>query len=128
MPSVEQIMATVTEYASRLTTGTSADIAALYAEDATVEDPVGGEVRRGRAAIAAFYSPLDAVDNRAELLAVRASGNAVAFHMRVTTTTPDQMIVVEPIDVMTFDEQGLITGMRAFWSPGDVVVDESPRA
>lgn len=128
MPSVEQITATVAEYASRLSTGTSADIAALYAEDATIEDPVGAEVRKGREAIAAFYSPLDAVDNRAELLAVRASGDAAAFHMRVTTRTPEQVITVEPIDVMTFDERGLITGMRAFWNPGDVVVHESPRA
>ncbi len=31
------------------------DIAALYAEDATVEDPVGGEVHIGRQAIRGFY-------------------------------------------------------------------------
>ncbi|MEU2176965.1 nuclear transport factor 2 family protein [Nocardia sp. NPDC019219] len=122
MSSVEQITAVVREYVSRLSTGTSADIAALYADDATVEDPVGGEVRRGRDAIAAFYGPLDSVDNSAELLVIRASDTWAAFHMRVTTTTPDQVITVEPIDVMTFDTDGRITSMRAFWSPGDFVI------
>nr|WP_280493380.1 nuclear transport factor 2 family protein [Nocardia asiatica] len=121
MSSVEQITAVVREYVSRLTTGTSTEIAALYAEDATVEDPVGGEVRRGRDALAAFYGPLDAVDNSAELLVIRVSGSSAAFHMRVTTTTHEQVIIVEPIDVMTFDADGHITSMRAFYNPADIV-------
>ncbi|MGK8507121.1 nuclear transport factor 2 family protein [Nocardia asiatica] len=121
MSSVEQITAVVREYVSRLTTGASTEIAALYAEDATVEDPVGGEVRRGRDAITAFYGPLDAVDNSAELLVIRVSGASAAFHMRVTTTTHDQVIIVEPIDVMTFDADGHITSMRAFYNPADIV-------
>ncbi|MFI9411330.1 nuclear transport factor 2 family protein [Nocardia gamkensis] len=121
MLSIEQITATVTEYTSRISTGTSAEIAALYAEDATVEDPVGGEVRAGREAIAAFYSGIDGVDTTMELLTLRVSGNTAGFHFRVTTTLPDRVIIVEPIDVMTFDEQGQITSMRAIWNPADVV-------
>lgn len=121
MSSVEQITAVVREYVSRLTTGTAAEVAALYAEDATVEDPVGAEVRRGRDAITAFYGPLDAVDNSAELLVVRVSDSSAAFHMRVTTTTPGQVIIVEPIDVMTFDADGRITSMRAFYNRADIV-------
>ncbi|WP_040836019.1 nuclear transport factor 2 family protein [Nocardia brevicatena] len=125
MPTVEQLTAAVAEYVRRVGTGTSADIAALYAEDATVEDPVGSPARRGRADIADFYSALDPVDITAELLTVRVSGDTAAFHMRVTTTAGDLVTTIEPIDVMTFDEHGLITSMRAIWSPGDVVVHES---
>ncbi len=125
MPSANEIIASVHEYIRRLGTAASADIAALYAEDATVEDPVGGKIRRGREEISAFYSALDPVDTSAELLRMRASGDQAAFHMRVVTTTPDQVITIEPIDVMTFDEQGLITAMRAFWGPQDVTVAES---
>ncbi|MGV9975584.1 nuclear transport factor 2 family protein [Nocardia beijingensis] len=121
MPSVEQITATITEYAHRISAGTSAEIAALYAQDATVEDPVGAEVRVGREAIAAFYSGLDGVDVTMELLTLRVSGNTAGFHFRVTTILPDRVITVEPIDVMTFDEQGQIASMRAIWNPADVV-------
>lgn len=46
---------------------------------------------------------------------------STTFHMRVVTTTPGQVVTVEPIDVMTFNDEGLITSTRASWSPADVV-------
>ncbi|WP_068268831.1 nuclear transport factor 2 family protein, partial [Aldersonia kunmingensis] len=102
--------------------GTSADIAALYAEDATLEDPVGSEPVVGREAIEKFYSQLDAVQNQTELLTVRVAGNSAAFHFRVSTDTGDQTITIEPIDVMTFDDQARITSMRAYWSQNDIAL------
>ncbi|MEV0354851.1 nuclear transport factor 2 family protein [Nocardia sp. NPDC050697] len=120
MPSVEQITAAVTEYAARISTGTAVEVAALYAEDATLEDPAGSEVRVGREAIAAFYSGLDGVETTMELLTLRVAGDTAAFHFRVTSTLPTGPIVVEPIDVMVFDERGLITSMRAIWNPTDM--------
>lgn len=38
---------------------------------------------------------------------------------RVVTETGSRTTTIEPIDVMTFDEDARITGMRAFWSPED---------
>ncbi|WP_280397121.1 nuclear transport factor 2 family protein [Nocardia carnea] len=121
MPSTAQIAATVAEYVSLLGKGTGKEIGALYDESATLEDPVGGEVRTGRADITTFYSALDNVDTSAELITVRVAGNSAAFHMRVVTTTPDQVVTIEPIDVMTFNDEGLITSTRAYWSPADVI-------
>lgn len=48
------ITATVTTYLDAVARGSSADIAALYAENATLEDPVGSEPRVGKAAITEF--------------------------------------------------------------------------
>ncbi|GAA1033323.1 MULTISPECIES: nuclear transport factor 2 family protein [Amycolatopsis] len=121
MLTIDKITQTVAEYARRLEAGDAAKIAELYAEDATVEDPAGSAVRKGRAAIAAFYSELDGLALTAELLTVRASGDTAAFHLRVITTTEEFVSSIEPIDVMTFDEHGRITSMRAIWSPADVV-------
>lgn len=118
--------ALVIRYLSTISDGTSADIAALYAADARLEDPVGGESRTGRAAIEEFYRGLDGVEATAELLTVRAVGNETAFHFRVTTKLPDAIVVVEPIDVMTFDDTGLITSMRAFWTPADMTMTAPP--
>ncbi len=118
----DDVRTAVSNYLDAVANGTSADIAALYADDATLEDPVGTEPKVGREAIEKFYSALDAVDNRTELLAAKVSGNTAAFHFRVVTETGDQTITVEPIDVMTFDEQARITSMRAVWSAVDMTV------
>lgn len=101
--------------------GTGKEIGALYDESATLEDPVGGEARSGRTDISAFYSALDNVTTTAELITSRVSGNRAALHMRVVTTLPDQVVTIEPIDGMTFNDEGLITSMRAYWSSADVI-------
>ncbi|WP_168698258.1 nuclear transport factor 2 family protein [Gordonia paraffinivorans] len=121
------IQALVTGYLTAISTGRSADIAARYAPDARLEDPVGSEPRVGREQIEEFYRGLDGVDTSAELITLRTAGSEAAFHFRVTTSLPDRTIVIEPIDVMTFDEDGLITSMRAFWSPADVAVTQGDR-
>ncbi len=51
----------VQRYLDTVAGGTADDVAALYAEDATLEDPVGGgEVHIGRQAIAGFYKIMEA--------------------------------------------------------------------
>ncbi|MFC4603871.1 nuclear transport factor 2 family protein [Rhodococcus kronopolitis] len=122
MASADDIRAIVSKYLDAVAGGTSADVAALYAEDATLEDPVGTEPKVGREAIQAFYAALDAVDNTTELITVRVSGNTAAFHFRVVTVAGDKTITIEPIDVMTFDDQARITSMRAIWSTDDMTV------
>ncbi|WP_408896955.1 nuclear transport factor 2 family protein [Nocardioides sp. R1-1] len=113
--------AIVTRYLDLVATARSgADIAALYAADATVEDPVGAPVRRGTDEIAAFYEVLAGRERRTELLALRAAGAEAAFSFRVVSGSGAEQSPIEPIDVMTFDEEGRITSMRAFWSPADV--------
>ena len=116
----ERIRATVNAYLTGVASGTAADIAALYAQDATVEDPVGSEPRVGRAAITEFYGAVEAMKNTTELFTIRISGSNAAFHFRVTSEVGDQIYEVEPIDVMTFGDDGRITSMRAFWAPGDM--------
>ncbi|GII85255.1 steroid Delta-isomerase [Sphaerisporangium siamense] len=120
--STEKITDAVVRYLDAVANGTADDIAACYAPDGTLEDPVGSEPRRGRAAIREFYSGLEGARRRTELLTVRVAGDSAAFHFRVRTELADQTFEVEPIDVMTFDEEQRITSMRAFWSPGDMRV------
>ncbi|WP_063061469.1 nuclear transport factor 2 family protein [Nocardia sienata] len=120
MPEPEQIRAAVHRYLDAVATGTAADIAALYEENATLEDPVGSPSHTGRAAIEKFYGSLESARRSTELLSLRVSGDSAAFGFRVVTETGEQTITVEPIDVMTFDEFARITSMRAFWSAEDI--------
>lgn len=120
LDSTADIKEIVVRYLEAVAAGSAVDIAALYAPDATVEDPVGSEPHRGREAIAQFYKALEGAEVSTELLHLRLAGANAAFHFRVVTEVGDQTITIEPIDVMTFAPDGLITSMRAFWSPEDV--------
>lgn len=120
MPSPEQIADTVNRYISLLARGSADDIAELYADDATVEDPVGGEVHIGRQAIRGFYSATDGLDRECELVTLRVAGNEAAFQFRLTIKAGNGGMLIEPIDVMVFDDDGKVSGMKAYWSADHV--------
>ncbi|WP_245938070.1 nuclear transport factor 2 family protein [Williamsia limnetica] len=114
-------MKVIYKYLATAPMGTGAEIAALYAPGARVEDPVGTAAHVGTDAITAFYDSVRGGERTIELLTLRVAADTAAFHFRVTTVIENTTIVVEPIDVMTFDDQSQITTMRAIWSPADVV-------
>jgi steroid delta-isomerase len=120
MPSAEEITAVVNRYISLVNGGTADEITELYADDATVEDPVGGEVHIGRQAIRGFYSAVDNVQRQCELVTLRVAGHEAAFHFKLTVAAGDSKMVIEPIDVMVFDSEGKISSMKAYWSPESV--------
>lgn len=97
-------------------------IVALYAEDATVEDPVGTEVVQGREAIGKFYAMGIATGAKLKLAApIRGShGNSAAMAFDVELRMPQGSALIRVIDVMSFDDAGRFTSMRAFWAPGDM--------
>ena len=106
-----------------LAAGDAARIVAHYAEDATVEDPVGSEPVRGRAAITAFYQHAVAAGARIELVTpIRAShGRAAAMAFNVRVNTPQGELCIAVIEVLEFDATLKITSMRAYWAPDDVL-------
>ncbi len=120
MPSPEQIADTVNRYISLVAKGSADDIAELYADDATVEDPVGGEVHIGRQAIRGFYSAVENAEREAELVSLRVAGNEAAFQFRLTVIAGEHRMLIEPIDVMVIREDGKVTAMKAYWSADNV--------
>jgi steroid delta-isomerase len=120
MPSAEQINQTVTRYLDFVSTGQPDEIAALYADDATVEDPVGGEVHIGRQAIRGFYGTLENVKAQTEVLTLRALGNEAAFHWTLTIDFGGSGTRIDIISVMTFDDDGNIASMKAYWGQDNV--------
>jgi steroid Delta-isomerase len=117
---VQAITDTVNRYIELVAKGSADDLVELYADDATVEDPVGGEVHIGRRAIHGFYSAVDDVQRECELVSLRVAGNEAAFQFRLTVTAGEHRMLIEPIDVMVFDGRGKIAAMKAYWSAADV--------
>jgi steroid Delta-isomerase len=112
---------TVNRYVELLAKGQADAIADLYATDATVEDPVGGEVHIGRQAIHGFYSNVPGTNNETEVVTLRALGNEVAFFWRLIADLGDGgKTSIEIISVMTFDDDGKIASMKAYWGPDNI--------
>jgi steroid Delta-isomerase len=124
MATADDYAATVNRYLELLATGGADEITALYTDDATIEDPVGSDVRRGRGAVHEFYAAIENLSKETELVTLRAAGNEIAFWWRMTVNAGDSRTRLEPISVMRFDADAKITSMRAFWSPADVAVLE----
>ncbi|WP_137722870.1 nuclear transport factor 2 family protein [Prescottella subtropica] len=119
--SPESIRSTVESYIKAVASGTADDVLALYADGATVEDPVGTPVRTTRESIREFYAIIEPLEQEAELLTLRIAGNTAAFHFRIATKFAGNITEITPIDVMEFDDTGKIVGMRAVWGPEDMV-------
>jgi len=122
MPSPEAITETVNRYLALVATGTADDIVTLYAADATVEDPIGADIRRGHDAIRRFYAGFQDAKKDTELAELRVSGSEAAFFWHLTLHAGDSRTRISPISTMSFDADAKITSMRAFWSPADVQI------
>jgi steroid Delta-isomerase len=121
MPSSpEQNTDTVNRYLELVAAGKVDDVTALYATDATIEDPVGGEVHIGHTAIRGFYAALPP-KGETEVITLRALGHEAAFLWKLTVDFGDAGgMIIEIISVMTFDDEGKIASMKAYWGPENV--------
>src|SRR5215217_838688 len=112
---------TVNRYLDLVSKAQPDEVAALYADDATLEDPVGSEVHIGRPAIRGFYSSIENIKAETEVLTLRALGNEVAFFWTMTVDLgSDTRMRMDIISVMTFDDEGKIASMKAYWGPENV--------
>lgn len=91
-------------------------IVELYAEDGTIEDPIGTDLHIGRDAIRAFYEAAIGAITMKRTGPVRIAGNEAATPVVVFMGSGEKRMAVDIISAMVFDEAGKITSMRAWWS------------
>ena len=123
MPDAEQIRATVQRYTEVFSAGDKEAYVGLFAEGATLEDPVGGEVHQGIEAIRAFWDMTREMTPTIELVItgpVRVAGAEAAFPGEARPSLGDTTMAVPVIDTLAFDEDGKITALRAFWDFADL--------
>jgi len=118
MSAPDQMTAVVDAYVAGFAAADLEAIVSLFADDATVEDPVGSEVRRGKPAIREFYGYSIATGARLELLgAPRCAADYVAFPFAVLLDWEGSKARIEVIDTFRIDDAGKIAEMRAYWGP-----------
>jgi len=123
MVTAAQMREAFEAYASLLSAGDGDAVAALFAEDAWIEDPLGAARHVGREAIAAFYR--GAIERAAPTVRltgpvrVSAVGEAAA-PMQSHSNFGGSPKEIDIIDVFSFDDGGKITSMRAFWGEGNI--------
>ena len=120
MPSPSELRATIESYVEMMCQSDIDGIMALYADDATAEDPVGGDVQQGSEAIKNFYSmtaPLLQVELTGPIC---VAGNECAFPLLAQLTMGDDISYLDATDVLTFNDEGKISRMRAYWNPEEL--------
>ena len=80
-------------------------------------DPVGEPPRKGRAEIAAWWdravAPYEAIIIEPKRITV--NGNEAALSWRIVERQGGKQRAFEGIDIITFDAQGMISEVRAYW-------------
>lgn len=116
MPGREQLVEACQSYIAAVGGGDVEAVMALFAADARQEDPVGSEPNVGTAAIRAFFEASAQVPMRTTRYGpVTVTGNRAVFQLVVSIDGGDggwfEMLFS---DVVTFDEDGLITEILGF--------------
>ena len=120
MPTPDEMRSALQSYIKFMCESDIDGIMALYADDAEVEDPVGGAHLSGREALTAFYAG-SAPKLQVELTGpIRVAGNECAMPMLAELDLGDNKLYIDVIDVMKFNDDGKLVSMRAFWDPADM--------
>jgi steroid delta-isomerase len=127
MPDAAAIRATVVEYQAAFSRGDREGWIGQFAADATLEDPVGSEVKHGHAGIGEFWDGFRSLAEDVEMRSTgpaRVAGTEAAFPFQIRVKLGDDVMLLDVIDVMTFadgdDGTTKITSMRAFWDMADM--------
>jgi steroid delta-isomerase len=121
----EQIRTTVDRYIERWSSGERQAWLELFAPDATVEDPIGSDVRQGAGELTELWDLVHGLADRLQLVRTgptRVAGHEAAFPMQAITASGGTELEVDIIDVMTFDDDARITSMRAYWDAAEMRV------
>lgn len=118
MPDPVKMEAAVHAYVAAFEAGSADQVAALYAQDATVEDPIGSPIHKGREAIRAFYAQSMKTGAKLKLEGpVRVAGDYAVFPFSVNLNYDGGHKRIDVIDTFRFNAANEVIEMRAFWGP-----------
>ncbi len=126
MPSEEKMKNALQSYLDGFNQTDAELIISLFADDAKLEDPVGGgKIVEGKEAITKFYQGAVKVVKKLELdTPIRGShGNSAAMAFTIYMEMNGKKSQIQAIDVMTFNDEGKIIDMKAYHGPSNVITE-----
>ncbi|CAD7340666.1 steroid delta-isomerase [Sphingomonadales bacterium 56] len=121
-PSQDLMRQALQAYVDRINAGDKDGVLALFAPGAVIEDPLGSPPKTG-ADIDSWFADTIAFDTHIRPVApIRGShANAAALVFDVTFQPPEgPRLLIRSLDVCTFDAEGRITSLKAYWGPDDM--------
>ncbi|MGH3700932.1 MAG: nuclear transport factor 2 family protein [Pseudonocardiaceae bacterium] len=121
-----QRKAAVTDYFAAINEGEPAAIVAKFADDAVIEDPVGGTVRVGRDAVEEFAALVVASEMKISVGTLVAAQDGTRAAVALSATFRDTLdadrrqVSVNAVDVIEFDADARIRRLQAFWGISDL--------
>ena len=121
MPDAAKMEAAVHAYVAAFEVSDADAIAALYAENATVEDPIGTPIHNGREAIRAFYQMSVGTGAKLKLEGpIRVIQDYAVFPFSVNLKWEGGGKRIDVIDTFRFNDANEIIEMRAFWGDANM--------
>ncbi|MGY2874110.1 steroid Delta-isomerase [Marmoricola sp. URHA0025 HA25] len=114
MPTRDHIEKAVRQYVEAVGRQDLEATLALFAEDARQEDPVGSPPNVGRDAIRSFFERAYRGGFSTTLAGpLLVTGDHAAVHFVISVPTGGDPLVVRVMDLIRFDDDGLIADLRA---------------
>jgi steroid delta-isomerase len=124
MPDADQMSAVIDAYAACFSAADKDGWLALWADDATMEDPIGTPLKKGRGEIGEFWDQSQGMADSIKIIPgdLRViAGDEVAWSGEIRPTMGGTEFVMQVIELWRFtdgpDGAPLIAEMRAFWDP-----------
>lgn len=118
MVTYEQAVAVADSYMTAMSAQDWAAVMELYAQDATLEDPVGSDIKEGKAAITEFYFGIGETNITCQRTGpVRFANSEMVFPFECIMRSDEGNMRLDIIDHFVLNDDGLIKQMRAFWGP-----------
>lgn len=121
MTSPDQMIAAIHAYVDAFDKGDPDAAAAIYADDAVIEDPIGTTPHVGQAAIRAFYAASIQTGAKLTLTGpLRIAPPHLAFAMQVRLNWQGRDMAIDVIDTMEFNADGKVSRMQAYFGPSNM--------
>jgi steroid delta-isomerase len=125
MPSPETMREVMCRYREGVQANDVEGVIALFSDDVSVEDPVGGPAGThvvGREAVSSFFrkgfaQSRPSLEPAGPIVTTATNEAAMPFTLQIDFGGRRNEIDV--VDVMRFDEAGRITALRAFWNAAE---------
>lgn len=127
MSDAEQMRELIDAYAERFSARDREGWLALWADDATMEDPVGTPLKKGKGEIGEFFDQSQSMADSIRMIPTDLRvvvGDDAAWTVEIRPTIGGTEYVMNVIEVWRFtagpDGSPRIAEMRAFWDPAEM--------